>query len=240
MRLGEALTWVVDVVRVHLIYRVRYLVLRAIGYESANPRFTDFRCPPKMIAEGVAEITARIGVKRFDIILEHACGTGRNARVLQKFADHVYGADTIPLPLVSACIERYLCLNERGGISFATMQDGLVDAIILFNQPGFDARSTWSEFLSSPNDQVAVLLHPQNFPRLLRPDGFLIFSAWEARPERRWGRMALDVIIGEDATWKYDPPALQGFELVACEFSSVTRTPFVAYRRTPQIWSDMK
>jgi hypothetical protein len=239
MRLDVLLTRAVEAARHGLIYRPRYWALRARGYGSANPRFDDFRCSPETIAESIGEISARTGIERFDTVFEHRCGTGSNGRALQKIATHVYGADSIPLPFVSISIERYICISEGSRVSFPTVEDGSVDAIFHLNQIGFNARSTWSEFLQR-DDRVSTLLEPQNFPRLLKPGGFLIFSEWESRPERRWGRMGLGVIVGKDASKEYDPPLLQGFELAACGFTCATRGPFVAYRRTAQIWSEFR
>lgn len=209
---------------------LRYPLLRAQGFGSANPHWQDYTAfPTSTLVASIAEMTAKLPERRWKTAIDHGCGTGDKAPALRSIADQVWGVDVLSAQGVSN-VDRYIRVPIGTPAPLATIDDGTVDVVFIFNYAGLRSTSTWRAYFSPANDRLAVYLEPQNFPRIIPKGGYLMVSEWEAAPEERWGKASL-AEIDSRARAAYDPPELPGFELAACGFTAAGRAPYVIYRR---------
>jgi hypothetical protein len=210
---------------------IRYASQRTRGYRSANPYWKHHEMAATAALTGtIEEIVGRLPESRWKTVTELNCGRGRNVPALRPHAEQVWGVDVLPPELVGN-VDRYICAEPGDDCSLSRIGDDEIDATFVLNCTGFGPSSTWRAYFSPFNERFAPYLEPQNLPRALAKGGLLIACEWEAEPEARWGRTSLDE-IGRRAAAEYDPPSLEGFELVACGFARSTRSPFVVYRRS--------
>lgn len=222
-------------VRARLSRYWRYAQLRLRGYHLANPDFKDYgKSSERRTRRALEEILARIGVQRFRVVLEHGCGTRtRTTPAIKHFADEVWGVDVLPREEISGS-ERYILVDFKQTDLLPEIDDGGLDAIIIINYTGFHPHSTWRTYFSPANDRLSPYLQRQNFPRILRPGGYLIACEWEAMPEARWHKASITE-ANVRAAEVYDAPAnVPYFDFICCGFSRPLLSSYIVYRRTFQ------
>lgn len=210
----------------------RYLKLRAQGYASANYGWRDYgRQRASQVRDTVREVFDRAGLPHFDVILEQGCGPRyRTTPGLREFANEIWGTDVLPREEILTD-DRYILIDVNRPDCLHEVADNSVDAVLIINYTGMHPHSTWPMYFAEYNDRLWPYMQPQNFPRVLRPRGYLVCMEWEAEPEARWGKASLDE-IDRRSDDSYKPPQLPGYELVASGFSRAGLCPFVVYRRT--------
>ncbi len=225
-RVRNRIGWALDKGRIPL----RYARLRLSGHSSANLHWKDYHGSTRSaLVRTLNDITSKLPKGRWKTVIDHGCGFGRNALALRSIAERVWGIDVLQPDSVRN-VDRYIRVEPGDDNCLAAIGDGEIDAVFVLYYSGFSPLSTWRAYLSQFNDRLAVYLQPRNFPRIIAKGEFLIFSEWEAEPEVRWGKASLAEIDRRSAA-EYDPPSLEGFELITCGFAKSTRSPFVVYRR---------
>jgi SAM-dependent methyltransferase len=215
-----------------LVRYARYARLRLQGFRLANPDFTDYsQCNERRTRLGLQEILTENSVPPLNVVLELGCGARtRTTPAIRHFANEVWGVDILPRDQVSGP-ERYMLVDPARADLLVEVPDNAIDAVIIINYIGFHPHSTWRSYFSAANDRLHPYLQPQNFPRVLRPGGFLVACEWEARPEARWRKAGVEHARShalEEYQARFELPF---FEFVGGGFSETLLSPYVVYRR---------
>ena len=212
---------------------IRYPYLRMRGYQAANPHLANYHgIRGAALRQGLGRIVDPItGGAKVGVILEQGCGNGRHVTpVLHEFAEQVWGVDLIPPADVANC-NRYVQVDSTlSSDHLAALPSQSVDIIMVVNYTGLHPTSMFAQYFSRHNDRLEPYMHPSNFPRVLKSGGFLVFSEWEARPERRHGkRSAAEVNAAFDDL--YRPIELDGYVKVAQGYEPTIFSAYVAFQK---------
>lgn len=224
-----------------VIYTARHIGLRARGYRTTNPVCRNWEnYPPSKMRGALEFIFEQANIRlAVDTLIDHACGNGHYANELRKYARRLIGVDILPPESVSG-YDRYIQAPTRLMPSYLDdFADGSVDLVLVVGSTGMhvdgkhDAAphcGDWQDYFSKTTERQGRYLTPNNYPRVLKPGGYLVIQEWEAYPVRRVGRIAPDEVARRIDEF-YPHSEIPGFTMVAKGISPYRIGPYIVYRK---------
>lgn len=168
----------------------RKSVLNLLGYTVVNPygsAWTQF--PPPKMKLALDDILVNLGVKKFDVVIDHCCGDGSHyGPMLRNYSKTVIGVDILEKG-GSENLDDYIRVSPENRDSyFESIESESIDCVFMFSSSGFYPNSNWEQYVSDFRGREGRYFTKSNYPRIIRKGGYLIIVEWEAYPEKRFGR----------------------------------------------------
>lgn len=215
---------------------VRYLSLRAQGYRIVNGLGRNFEySPARDCAVALMDILRRLGRTHFQRAIEFGCEDGTHySQMLCSLCEWLIGVDILDRTLVEN-VSQYVKADpaqERGDM-LSGIADASVECVFIINLNGMgleQPRSDWIGQMAASGSRGGKYFSKENYLRVLRPGGYVIWIEWESYPERRFGRRLLAEVEREiDAYYPHKDP--DGFRCVLKGFSPVHVGPYIVFQK---------
>jgi SAM-dependent methyltransferase len=180
----------------------------------------------------------------FENLIEHGCGNGYHySKMLKQFTTHLIGVDIVEKEVVQNVDEYIKVSTSLEDNYFKTKENNSVDAVVVLASvgmglkanPGKPNKAQWEEYLLDYSSRQGRYFSPANYPRLLKPGGYLIVLEWEAFPELRFGKKINCKEVALTLDKYYPHPQIEQFQLIAKGFSSEKIGPYVVYKKLAEL-----
>jgi|GEM_PF-5631777 len=221
-----------DSIKILIEYYLRLKILRPkLGnyYSLTFPPEKAWFMYPK---EGMAPLLKGLGLPRFDVAMEFACGDEHFTPLVREFANEIIGVDIIDsAPHVDRYIKVPMDIQDT---YLDELESGSVDAIFSLHVMGvgYDIKrrvnyGDWPPFFLDKHHRVGR--YYADFVRVLKPGGYFVLVEWENYPDMR-GECSVEYINSHYDEF-YTVPELAEFDVVARGFRTDCTGPYLVLRR---------
>ena len=234
-------------IKTELIKRIRRSIItrsvkRLSGYYIINPYESSWtKFPAHRMKYALEEIVRASKIQLpFEKLIEHGCGNGKHyAKMLKQFTRHLIGVDIMEEKLVENTDEYYKVSENIEDNYFKTIESNSIEAVVVLASVGMNMKAIegqphsaqWIEYLGNYKNRQGRYFSPNNYPRIIKPGGYLIVLEWEAFPELRFGKHIKREEIESHLDKYYPHPQIEQFQFIAKGFSSEQIGPFIVYQK---------
>lgn len=188
--------------------------------------------PATKMKQVLATIFSELGVGKFDVVVDHGCGDGTHySGMLKAFANEVYGVDILEENAIHHLDQYFQVPTDLRESYFDRVPDNTVDCVTVLSSMGLSPNHDFVANFLYKDSRQGRYFTAGNYPRILKPDGYIVIVEWEARPEKRFGRKTVD-FARKHIKQFYPCSEIPGCEVALQGFSHLCNGPYLVYRKS--------